>query len=69
VDVLPHLTPRETEVLRLIGRFKSSKQIAALLGVSEKTIESHRSNLFDKLKCESVVELAYYALRYGLAEL
>jgi Bacterial regulatory proteins, luxR family len=44
---------------------KSSKEIAVELGISIKTVECHRTNLFRKLKVRSVVELVRYALRHG----
>lgn len=63
------LTARETETLQLIAAGRSSKEIAVQLGVSLKTIETHRSNLLRKLKLHSVAELVRYALRNGLIDL
>ena len=63
------LTRRETETLRLIAEGHSTKEAAGRLGVSAKTIESHRTNLFRKLGCRSVVELVRYAIRHGEVEL
>jgi two-component system, NarL family, response regulator NreC len=63
------LTRRETETLRLIADGRSTKEIASQLGLSSKTIESHRTNLFRKLKLRSAVELVRYAIYHGLVEL
>jgi DNA-binding NarL/FixJ family response regulator len=63
------LTARETETLRLIVDGKSSKEIAVELGISLKTVECHRTNLFRKLKVHSVVELVRYALRHGVVDM
>ncbi len=63
------LSPREQEVLQLLAEGLISKQIATRLGVSEKTIETHRSRLMNKLGIRSVAELTKYAIRHGLTEL
>lgn len=55
------LTPREQEVLRLIGGGNSTRQIAAALHISAKTVESHRENLKDKLGLATAAELVHYA--------
>jgi len=60
------LTEREREVLRLIAEGYSSKGIAALLGVSYKTIETHRTNLMDKVGIHKVSGLVRLAIRDGL---
>ena len=62
------LTDREREVLQLIAEGLSSKEIAAMLGVSLKTIDSHRSNLMDKLDIHKVSGLVRFAIRTGLVE-
>jgi DNA-binding NarL/FixJ family response regulator len=63
---LAALTDREREVLTLIAEGLSSKQIAKELGVSLKTIESHRANLMDKLDIHKVSGLVRFAIRSGL---
>ena len=60
------LTERERQVLELIAEGLSSKEIAAKLGVSLKTIESHRANLMDKLDIHKVSGLVRFAIRAGL---
>jgi len=70
VDRLPQfkLTPRETEVLKLTVSGNSSKQIAGKLGVSFKTVVSHRSRIMAKLDIHDVASLVRYAIRQKLIE-
>lgn len=67
-DAFEILTPRELEVLKLIAEAKSSKEIAALLVISVKTVERHRQNILDKLEMSDRVELTRYAIRRGLIQ-
>ena len=60
------LTPRELDVLRLLARGNTNRQIAGLLGLSPRTIESHRANLMGKLGLVSRVELVEYAEEHDL---
>jgi DNA-binding NarL/FixJ family response regulator len=62
------LTDREIEVLRYLARGLSKKEVAGLMHLSPKTIESHSTRLMDKLDIHDRVELARYAIREGLAE-
>lgn len=62
------LTDREREVLQLIAECLSSKEIANVLGVSLKTVDSHRSNLMEKLDIHKVSGLVRFAIRVGLVE-
>jgi DNA-binding NarL/FixJ family response regulator len=62
------LTDREREVLQLIAEGLSSKEIAGQLGVSLKTVDSHRSNLMEKLDIHKVAGLVKFAVRAGLVE-
>ena len=62
------LTPREREVVQLLAEGKSSKEVAAVLGISVKTAETHRINLMRKLDCHSVAEVVRYAVRNLIAE-
>lgn len=57
------LTPREREIIQLLAEAKTSKQIAARLGVSDKTVEAHRANIMHKLNLHSIAELVRYAIR------
>ena len=63
------LSPRELEVLQLVAEGRSTKEIAAALFLSPKTVETHRRNLMDKLDLHTVAELARYAVREGLISL
>jgi two-component system response regulator NreC len=63
------LSPREREVLQLLAEGKSTKEMADVLHVSVKTIESHRKRIMDKLDLHSVAELTKYAIREGLTQL
>jgi DNA-binding NarL/FixJ family response regulator len=62
------LTPRESEILKLVAEGHSSKEIAALLVISVKTVERHRANILEKLGMRDRVELTRYAIRLGLIE-
>jgi DNA-binding NarL/FixJ family response regulator len=62
------LTPREAEVVKLIGEGHSSKEIAQTLVISEKTVERHRANILEKLGLRDRVDLTRYAIRRGLVE-
>jgi DNA-binding NarL/FixJ family response regulator len=65
--VIP-LSPREEEVVKLIAEAHTNAQIAAILHLSEKTVESHRANVLRKLGMRDRVELVRYAIRRGLVE-
>ena len=60
------LTPREREILQLVAEGKSNKEAAAILNLSVHTIETHRSNIMEKLKLKSLPELILYAVRKGI---
>ena len=62
------LTPRERQVLQLIAEGKTTKETAAMLDVSVKTAETHRTNLMVKLDIHSTAGLVRYAIRRGLIE-
>lgn len=61
-----HLTDRELEVIRLIEQEYSNKQIAERLFISERTVETHRKNIFRKTKTNSVIGLIKYAYEHKL---
>jgi DNA-binding NarL/FixJ family response regulator len=63
------LTEREREVLQQISEGVSTKEIASSLGISVKTIETHRRQIMEKLNLHSVAELTKYAVKEGLTEL
>jgi DNA-binding NarL/FixJ family response regulator len=62
------LTPRETEIVKLIAEARTTREIAADLVISEKTVERHRTNILAKLGMRDRVELVRYAIRRGLVE-
>jgi DNA-binding NarL/FixJ family response regulator len=62
------LSPRESEVVKLIAEGQTSREIAETLVLSEKTVERHRENILDKLALRDRVELTRYAIRRGLVE-
>ena len=63
------LSAREREVLQLIAEGKATREIAAKLYVSVKTVESHRKQIMDKLDLNSIAELTKYAIREGLTSI
>jgi two-component system response regulator NreC len=63
------LTPREREVLRLIALGHTSVEIAQKLGLSPRTIETHRARIHRKLGLDTRAELVHYALRHELLQL
>ena len=64
-----NLTPREREILQLVADGNSSKEIAHLLGLSVKTVDTHRRQLMEKLQIYSVAELTHFAIREGVTSL
>lgn len=63
------LTQREQEVMRLVAQGASTKEIAARLCISPKTVENHRTRLMDKLGFDSLIDLVKYAARLGIINL
>lgn len=62
------LTPREEEIVKLVAEANTTREIAELLHLSEKTVENHRANAMKKLGMRDRVELVRYAIRQGLIE-
>jgi DNA-binding NarL/FixJ family response regulator len=62
------LTPRELEIVKLVGEGYSTKEIADMLVISDKTVERHRANILEKLGLRDRVALTRYAIRRGLVE-
>ena len=67
-DLLATLSPRQREVLRLIAEGKTTKQIAHVLDISVKTVETHRAQLMERLGIHDVAGLVRYAIIVGLIE-
>jgi DNA-binding NarL/FixJ family response regulator len=66
--VSSYLTPRQREVLQLIAEGKSAKEIAFVLNVSVKTVETHRAQLMERLDIYDVAGLVRYAMRTGVIQ-
>jgi DNA-binding NarL/FixJ family response regulator len=67
-DTSPKLTDRETEVLRLVAKGMSNKEIAADLVIAENTVKNHVRNILEKLQLRSRMEAALYAVREKLVD-
>jgi DNA-binding NarL/FixJ family response regulator len=59
-------TPREMEIIRLLADGKANKEIAVLLGITTRTVETHRAKIMVKLGLHSIAELIHYAMRNGI---
>jgi len=59
----PRLSPREREVVQLVAEGKTSKEVATILDMALKTVETHRSNILRKLKLHSIADLVLYAVK------
>src|SRR5579864_3158149 len=66
---LPILTAREREVTQLLAEGKSSKEVASLLNLSTKTVETHRSNIMRKLDLHSIRDLVVYAIKNNIIQI
>lgn len=66
---LAQLTPRQREILQLIAEGKTTKQIAAALDVSIKTVETHRAQLMERLAIHDIAGLVRCAIRHGLVRI
>jgi len=62
------LSPRERQVLQLVGEGKSSKEIAKVLDIGVRTVESYRAHLMEKLRVHETAGLVRYAIRLGVIE-
>jgi two-component system, NarL family, response regulator NreC len=60
------ITPRETEIIRLLAEGKSNKEISALLQITVRTVETHRAKIMLKLGIHSLAELIHYAMRHEI---
>jgi len=62
------LTLREREILQMLAENKNNKEIGGRLGISVRTVETHRRSIMQKLNATSIVELVHYAIRNGIVE-
>ena len=60
------LTPRQREILQLVAEGRGTKEIASLLKISAKTVESHKSTIMERLNLHSLAALTYYAVEHGI---
>ena len=60
------LTAREREIVQLLAESKSNKEVSLLLGISVKTVQTHRATIMRKLGINSIVDLVHYAIRNNL---
>jgi len=68
-ETSPQLSAREREVLQLLAEGKNAKEIAFILSVSSKTVDTFRQNIMKKLELNTIAELTKYAIREGLTSL
>jgi DNA-binding NarL/FixJ family response regulator len=66
---LPTLTVREREITQLLAEGRSSKEVAVLLNLSTKTVETHRSNIMRKLSLHSIRDLVVYAIKNNIIQI
>jgi DNA-binding NarL/FixJ family response regulator len=69
LTVFSKLSSREREVLQLVAEGKAMKEVAMMLNISIKTVETHRKNIMDKLAIDTVAELTKYAIREGITSI
>jgi DNA-binding NarL/FixJ family response regulator len=62
------LTSREREIVQLLAEGQSNKQVAGTLGISVKTVETHRASIMRKLRCDSFADLVRYAIRKKIVQ-
>ena len=67
-QTLSCLTPREREVLQLVGEGYTNKEVAVKLGISDRTADVHRTHVMQKLKVRNVAGLTRYAIGFGLVD-
>jgi DNA-binding NarL/FixJ family response regulator len=63
------LSPREREIIQLLAEGKSNNEVADMLYISAKTVETHRAHVMQKLNLHSITQLVHYAIRNKIAEL
>ena len=63
------LTPREREVLQLLAEGKNTREIASILNISVKTVDTHRRKIMDELRIHTIAGITKYAIREGLSSL
>ncbi len=64
-----NLTKREVQILQFVSKGMLNKEIASALGISERTVKNHISNIFKKIKVTDRTQAAVYAIKHGIAEI
>lgn len=64
-----NLTKREIQILQFVSKGMLNKEIASTLGISERTVKNHISNIFKKIKVTDRTQAAVYAIKHGIAEI
>jgi len=67
-DLPSLLSPREREIIQLLAEGKSNNEVAELLHISAKTVETHRAHIMEKLNLHSITDLVHYAIRNRIVE-
>ena len=62
----PQPTPREVEIIRLLAEGRANKEISAQLGITVRTVETHRAKIMSKLGFHSLADLIHFAIRKGI---
>jgi len=65
-QAVDHLTPRQREILQLIAEGRTTKEIASILGVAIKTVETHRTQMMERLNIHEIAGLVRHAIKIGL---
>ena len=67
--LLRSLTQRQLQVVQLLASGKSNKEVAAVLNISVRTVETYRKNVMEKLNIHSLVDLVHFAIRHGILDI
>ncbi|HOJ44245.1 MAG TPA: LuxR C-terminal-related transcriptional regulator, partial [Syntrophorhabdaceae bacterium] len=68
-DILSQVSPREMEILKLVVEGKSSAEIANIIYISPKTVETYRSRIMQKIGVKDITGLVKFAIRHGITGL
>jgi DNA-binding NarL/FixJ family response regulator len=68
-DPVASLTPRQREILQLLAEGKTAKEIAAILGISTRTVEFHKYEMMQSARIHTSAELVHFAIKHGLVEI
>jgi two-component system, NarL family, response regulator NreC len=63
------LTKREKEIVSLVAEGYKNREVAEKLGISVKTVETHRANIMNKLALRNLAQLIYYAIKTGMVNI